>query len=103
MVPMAAPPTPPFTALFRAVGSRPLLIALVTVLAVLALPLYIVVTDDRQIAQRQKEILYRADHAAVLAASREVFANQARYRQHPSWNSVKPGRTDLPDPEDPNV
>jgi hypothetical protein len=90
--------------MFRTVRSWPVLVALFVALAVVAVPVFIASSDAGEVTRRERDLLYRTDHPVVLAACREVFANQATYRRNPEWNNRGPGRrTDLPDPEDPNI
>src|SRR6266576_2174174 len=68
-------PMPTPTALFRAGRVRPVLLALGAVLAVLAAVFFIVSSGSGEVTRWERDLLYRTDHAAVLAACGEVFAN----------------------------
>jgi len=79
------------------------LFVIAAVLLVIGIAIAIALSSSDEITRRERELLYHTDHAAVLAACREVFANQGKYRTNPAWNGMSPARTDLPDPADPNI
>ena len=58
---------------------------------------------SREIANRERLILYNINPTTVLTACRQIRANQAKYRGNPEWHPVPPSGSDNPDPADPQM
>ena len=64
---------------------------------------WIVWSNQREIARRQRLILYKTNPAVVLALCRQIRAKQALFRGNPDWHPTPATGGDYPDPADPRM
>ena len=55
----------------------------------------------REISDRKHLVFYKVSPNTVLAACRQIRANQAKFRGNPGWHPPPPVGSDNPDPGDP--
>jgi hypothetical protein len=78
-------------------------VAALGLMGIVALCAVIVAANQMEIAKRQRQILYKTNPNAVLAACATIRAKQAAFAGNPDWHPTPPKGSNNPDPADPQM